>query len=215
MVLPGSSAQDRDVAGLILAGGRGRRMDGIDKPFAPFGGRRLIDHVIERAGPQVSGLAISVASGAERFAGFGLPVLTDPVGLEEFSGPLAGILAGLDWAAALPKPSVGAVAVFPTDTPFLPADFVKRGLAAIGEGAEVAMATSGGWMHPTVAVWDGGLGERLRRLLVETGLRRADRIPEHFRVARVDYPAQPLDPFVNINTRQELADAERLLRTFR
>lgn len=214
MARSGPSVHDGDVAGLILAGGRGRRMGGIDKPFAPFGGRRLIEHVIERIRRQVSRVAVSGAGEAARFAGFGLPVLADPTGeggLEPFAGPLAGILAGLDWAAALPAPGVGALAVFPTDTPFLPGDFVERGLAVLDGGAEVAMASSGGRPHPTVAVWAAGLGGRLRRLLVEAGLRRADRVPDHFRVAWIDYPVAPFDPFFNINTRQDLAAAEGLL----
>ena len=209
------SIGDRSVAGLILAGGRGRRMGGIDKPFAILGGRPLIAHVIARAGRQVGRLAISAAGDGGRFVGFDLPVVADPPcggGLEAFAGPLAGVLAGLDWAAALPAPGVGALAVFPTDTPFLPDDFVERGLAALDGGADVAMASSGDRLHPAVAVWAAGLGDRLRRLVVEAGLRRADSIPEHFRVVRVDYPAMPSDPFFNVNTPDDLAAAEQLFR---
>lgn len=198
------------VAGLILAGGRGRRMGGIDKPFAALGGRRLIEHVIGRAGPQVSPLAISTAGDAARFSGFDLPTLPDPPELAAFAGPLAGILAGLAWAAALPPPGVEALAVFPADTPFLPADFVRRGLAALGHCADVAVATSGGRLHPTVAVWRVGLEGRLRRLMVDDGLRRADRLVEHFRAAPVDYALAPFDPFFNVNTPDDLAAAERI-----
>jgi molybdopterin-guanine dinucleotide biosynthesis protein A len=210
MAQSGTSTGDRAAAGLILAGGRGRRMGGIDKPFAPLGGRPLVGHVIERAGRQVSRLAVSAAGDAARFGSFGLPVLADPAGLEAYAGPLAGVLAGLEWAAALPAPGVAALAVFPADTPFFPEDFVERGLAALRDGAEVAVAASGGRLHPTVAVWGAGLGGRLRRLLVEDGLRRADRIPEHFQAARIEYAAQPVDPFFNINTSEDLTEAERL-----
>ncbi len=174
MVQSGTSTEHRTAAGLVLAGGRGRRMGGIDKPFALLGGRPLVEHVIERAGRQVSRLAVSAAGDAARFSPFTLPMLADPAGLEAYSGPLAGILAGLDWAAA--ASGGGALAVFPADTPFLPADFVERGLAALRGGAEVALAASGGRLHPTVGVWGAGLGGRLRRLLVEDGLRRADRV---------------------------------------
>ncbi|WP_316977919.1 molybdenum cofactor guanylyltransferase MobA [Shumkonia mesophila] len=212
MVVSGTSAPAGNVAGLILAGGRGRRMGSIDKPFAPLGGRRMIEHVIGRAGRQVGPLAISAAGDAARFGVFGLPVLADPVGLEAYSGPLAGILAGLEWAAARAAPGAEALAVFPTDTPFFPEDFVERARAALADGAEVAMAASGGRLHPTAAVWSAGLGDRLRRLLVEEGLRRADRVADHFRAARVDYAAQPFDPFFNINTPEDLAAAERLFR---
>ncbi|MBE0532477.1 MAG: molybdenum cofactor guanylyltransferase MobA [Rhodospirillales bacterium] len=212
MAQTGTSTEDRAAAGLILAGGRGRRMGGTDKPFALLDGRPLVGHVIERAGRQVSRLAVSAAGDAARFGSFGLPVLADPAGLEAYSGPLAGILAGLDWAAALPALGVGALAIFPADTPFFPEDFVERGLAALRDGTEVAVAASGGRLHPTVAVWGAGLGGRLRRLLVEDGLRRADRIPEHFRVATIDYGADPVDPFFNVNTPGDLAAAERLFR---
>ncbi len=205
----GTSPEGGTVAGLILAGGRGRRMGGIDKPFARLGGRPLVEYVIERASRQVCRLVVSAAGDAARFDPFGLPVLADPAGIEAYAGPLAGILAGLDWAAA--ASGGGALAVFPADTPFLPADFVERGLAALRGGAEVALAASGGRLHPTVGVWGAGLGGRLRRLLVEDGLRRADRVPEHFRAARIEYPAQPFDPFFNINTPQDLAEAGRLL----
>lgn len=202
----------KGTAGLILAGGRGRRMGGIDKPFASLGGRPMIAHVIARAARQVPRLAVSAAGDAARFGPFDLPVLADPAGLETYSGPLAGILAGLDWAAALPAPGAGALAVFPADTPFFPEDFVERGLAALRQGAEVALAVSGGRLHPTVALWSAGLGGRLRRLLVEDGLRRADRVPEYFREARVEYAALPFDPFFNINTPEDLAEAGRLFR---
>jgi len=198
------------VAGLVLAGGRGRRMGGIDKPFAVLGGRRLIDCVLARAGPQVSRLAVSAAGDPARFAGLGLPVLSDPPGLEAFAGPLAGVLAGLAWAAALPPPGVAGLAVFPADTPFLPADFVERGMAALGGGAEVAVAASGGRLHPTVAVWRVDLEGRLRRLVTDRGLRRADRLVEHFRAAPVDYAVAPFDPFFNVNTPDDLAAAEKL-----
>lgn len=214
MAQSGMSAEDRTVAGLILAGGRGRRMGGIDKPLAPLGGRWLIEHVIGRAHRQVSRLIINASGDAARFGPLGLPALADPDGLEAYSGPLAGILAGLDWAAALPAPGVEALAAFPADTPFCPEDFVERGLAALRDGAEVALAASGGRLHPTMAVWRVGLGGRLRRLLIEEGLRRADRVPDHFRAARVDYATQPFDPFFNINTPEDLAEAERL-RLFR
>lgn len=205
--------KDGGVAGLILAGGRGRRMGGLDKPFAPLAGRPLIAHVVARAAPQVARLAINASGEASRFAGLGLPLVGDPAGggIEAFAGPLAGVLAGLDWMAARGG-GIEWLAVFPADTPFLPVDFVERAFAALRrEGAELACAASGGRAHPVVALWPLALRERLRRLVVEEGVRRADRLLETFRAARVPYAAEPIDPFFNVNTPDDLAAAERLL----
>lgn len=200
----------RRVVGLILAGGRARRMGGPDKPFVPLGGCPLIERVMVRVAPQVAGLAIVAGGDAGRFARLGLPVVPDPSLIGAFAGPLAGVLAGLEWAATLPD-GIEAVAVFPADTPFLPGDFVGRGMAALDKGAEVAMAGSADRLHPTVAVWRAALAPRLRRLVVEEDLRRADRLPDHFLVVRLDYAARPRDPFFNINTPEDLAAAEALL----
>lgn len=218
MSASGTVARDEEngggVAGLILAGGRGRRMGGIDKPLAVLGERRLIDHVIARASAQVSRLAINASGDASRFAGLGLPLvadLTDEGRIEAFAGPLAGVLSGLDWMAAQGG-GIDWLAVFPADTPFLPTDFVERALAAIrDEGAELACAASGGRVHPIVALWPLALSDRLRRLVVDQGVRRADRLLETFRTAIVPYATDPLDPFFNINTPDDLAEAERLL----
>jgi molybdopterin-guanine dinucleotide biosynthesis protein A len=213
MAHSGPSREGGGVAGLILAGGRSRRMGGADKPFIELAGRPLIAHVIARAAPQVSRLVIGAAGDAARFAPFGLPVVADAAeaGLESFAGPLAGLLAGLDWAAA--QPGIGRLALFPADLPFLPEDFVSRAMAALGDGeADWACAASDGRRHPVVALWPVGAAGRLRRLVVAGGLRRADCLAGHFRVATIDYAADPLDPFFNVNTPGDLAAAERLLR---
>lgn len=202
------------VAGLILAGGRGRRMDGLDKPFARLAGRPLIDHVIARVGEQTTRLAINMSGDASRFAAHDLPLipdLTDGGRIEAFAGPLAGVLSGLDWMAAQGG-GIEWVATFPADTPFLPVDFVERALAAIRrEGAELACAASAGRVHPVVALWPVALRERLRRLIVDENLRRADRLLESFRTAQVAYGIDPIDPFFNINTPDDLALAEEVL----
>lgn len=202
------------VAGLILAGGRGRRMGGLDKPLVPLAGKPLIEHVAARAAPQVGPLAINASEGAARFAGLGLPIVADPTEggcVEAFAGPLAGMLAGLDWAATLGG-DIAWLAVFAADTPFLPRDFVGRALAALkGGGADLAMAESAGRVHPIVAVWPVALVDQLRCLVVDDGLRRADRLLDTFCVARVGYGTAPFDPFFNINTPEDLETAEQLL----
>lgn len=199
---------------MILAGGRGRRMGGPGKPFVRLAGRSLIDHVIARVAPQVSALAVNAADDAADLAGLGLPVVPDVTEggrIESFAGPLVGILSGLEWAAAQAR-DIGWMAVFPADTPFLPADFVARALAALEAGdAEVAVAESGGRVHPTVSLWPVAMRDRLRRLIVDDGVRRADRLLDAFRTVRIVYPAGPADPFVNVNTPEDLAAAERLL----
>lgn len=210
----GRGESSDSVAGLILAGGRGRRMGGIDKPFAPLAGRPLIDHVIARAAGQTARLAINMSGEASRFAAYDLPLvpdLTDGDRIETFAGPLAGVLSGLDWMAEQGG-GVEWMAVFPADTPFLPTDFVERALAAIRrDGAELACAESGGRAHPVVALWPLSLRDRLRRLVVDQGIRRADRLLEAFRTARVVYGTDPVDPFFNINTPDDLARAETVL----
>lgn len=201
-------------AGLILAGGRARRMGGLDKPFAGIAGRPLIAHVIGRLAPQAGPLAVvAPAAAGARLAALGLEVLADATEggrIEEGAGPLAGLLAGLDWAAGL----AGArrLVVVPADVPLLPVDFVTRASAALDAGDdEVACAASGGRLHPTVAVWPLAVRERVRRAVADEGLRRAAGLLDAFRVARIDYDCAPADPFFNVNAPGDLAEAERLL----
>ncbi|MBM3492319.1 MAG: molybdenum cofactor guanylyltransferase MobA [Alphaproteobacteria bacterium] len=195
------------ITGVILAGGQSRRMGGGDKALRLLAGRPMLAHVIARAGPQISELALNANGDAGRFAGFGLPVIADSVA--GFAGPLAGILAGLDWAAALP----GCVHLLslPADAPFLPGDLLARLAAARrAAGADIAVAASGGRTHPVVALWPLALREDLRAALL-AGERKIDRFTAARRVTLVEWPAVPLDPFFNANTPAELAEAERLL----
>src|SRR5581483_10374175 len=139
------------VAGLLLAGGRATRMGGGDKCLRPLAGRPLLAHVLSRLRPQVRRLVLNANGDASRFSAFGLPVVAD--GIADFAGPLAGILAGLEWAAGA-APDCRLVLSAPTDAPFLPRDLVRRLLEARGaENAEIAMASSGGRTHPVAALW--------------------------------------------------------------
>jgi molybdopterin-guanine dinucleotide biosynthesis protein A len=194
-------------AGVILAGGRSRRMGGGDKALCLLAGRPMLAHVIERTGPQVSALALNANGDASRFAGFGLPVVADSV--TGFAGPLAGILAGLDWAAALPGCS--HLLSLPADAPLLPADLLARlETARRTARADIAVAASGGRAHPVLALWPLALREALRRALAE-GERKIDRFTAAYHVVQAEWPAAPVDPFFNANTPEELAEAERLL----
>lgn len=196
------------VAGILLAGGQSRRMGGGDKCLLPLAGRPLLAHILERVRPQVRALAINANGPPERFAAFGLPVVADSVA--GFPGPLAGILAGLDWAAAA-APDCPWLVSLPGDAPFLPRDLVARLLEAVaGGGADLACASSGGRSHPVVGLWPLRLREALRAAVAGEGIRKVDRWTGRYRLATVDFAAAPVDPFFNANEPADLATAERL-----
>ncbi len=143
-----------------------------------------------------------------RFAAFGLPVIADSVG--EFPGPLAGILAALDWAAAN-RPNVSHILSAAADCPFLPRDLVARLHQARAEqNAQLAVAASDGQSHPVIGLWDVALREELRHALVVEDVRKIDRWTARYKLATVTWPATPLDPFFNANTMDDIAEAERL-----
>jgi molybdopterin-guanine dinucleotide biosynthesis protein A len=196
------------VPGVVLAGGLARRMGGGDKPLLEVGGRTILARVIARLEPQCEGLVINANGDPLRFASFGLPVIPDRV--EHYPGPLAGILAGLDWAAAQrPKPQW--IVSAPGDCPFLPRDLVARlKLAMSAEGAELAVAASQGRSHPVIGLWKVALRDALRDAVVVEGLRKVSEWTGRYRVAPVAWAADPFDPFFNANTIDDLAEAERL-----
>jgi molybdopterin-guanine dinucleotide biosynthesis protein A len=197
------------VAGVLLAGGLSRRMGGGDKCLRRLGSTTILARVIARAAPQVEMLALNANGDPARFADYRLPVVADSI--PDFAGPLAGVLAGLDWAAAA-SGEVTHVASFATDAPFLPADLVARLRAAVErEGADLACAASGGRAHPVFALWPVALRDELRRAMRDDGIRKVDAWTARYRLALVDYAAAPIDPFFNTNRPDDLAVAERLL----
>ncbi|MCL6607174.1 MAG: molybdenum cofactor guanylyltransferase MobA [Geminicoccaceae bacterium] len=197
------------VAGVILAGGLARRMGGGDKCLLPLGAGTLLDAVIARIRPQVGELVLNANGDPARFARFGLEVVPDPV--PGFAGPLAGVLAGME-AAARHEPPVPWLASVAADTPFFPTDLVARLLEpVVREGAELACASSAGRPHPVFGLWPTRLAGELRRALVEEGLRKIDVWTARYRLALVDWPNEPVDPFFNVNTPEELAEAGRIL----
>ena len=206
MSLP--TSMDKPV-GVVLAGGLARRMGGGDKTLRTLAGEPLLGHVLRRVRPQVSALALSANGDPDRFAAFALPVLGDTV--PSFAGPLAGILAALEWAANLPQP-VDCLLSVPGDAPFLPEDLVLRLYAAVANApAEIAYACSGGWRHPVVALWPLGLRLALRQALVEEGLRKIEVFTARYHTVGVEWPVGAFDPFLNLNTPEDLAEAERKL----
>jgi molybdopterin-guanine dinucleotide biosynthesis protein A len=194
--------------GVVLAGGLARRMGGGDKAMGKVGGRTMLERVVGRLAPQCDGLILSANGDPARFASFGLPVVADAI--EGFAGPLVGVLAALDWAAAN-RPDVGWVVSAAGDCPFAPRDLVARLRAATtSQGAQLAVAASGGRAHPTTGLWRVALREDLRQALVVEGCRKVDRWTARYRLATISWPTAPFDPFFNVNTREDLAEAERL-----
>ena len=197
------------VVGVLLAGGRSRRMGGGDKCLREIAGETLLARVFARVRPQVATLILNAGGDAKRFAAYDAPVVADSV--EGFAGPLAGILTGMEWTQAN-APECKWIATFPTDAPFLPENLVARLQAALTqEGAELACAASGGRAHPVVGLWPVALGPALRHAIVEEEMRKIDLWTARYRLARVEFRAEPLDPFFNVNAPDDLAAAEALL----
>jgi molybdopterin-guanine dinucleotide biosynthesis protein A len=193
---------------VVLAGGLARRMGGGDKPMRMIGGRTILDRVIARLGPQCGHLILNANGDPTRFASFGLPVVPDTIA--DFPGPLAGILAGLDWVAAN-LPNAQWMLSAAGDCPFLPRDLVARlAQARADENAELVVAASGGQSHPVIGLWRIGLRNALRHALVAEDVRQVGRFTARYRLATVSWPTTPLDPFFNANRAEDLAEAERL-----
>jgi molybdenum cofactor guanylyltransferase len=194
--------------GVLLAGGLARRMGGGDKPMRQIGGRTILARVVARLKPQCDGLMLNANGDPARLASFGLPVIPDTIA--DFPGPLAGILAALDWTA-VNRPEIPWVLSAAADCPFLPHDLVARLHRARAEqNAELAVAASGGRSHPVIGLWSVGLREELRHALVVEDIRKTSRWTARYRLATVTWPTAPLDPFFNANTSDDLAEAEKL-----
>jgi molybdenum cofactor guanylyltransferase len=194
--------------GILLAGGLARRMGGGDKPMRKLAGRSILERVIARLAPQCDGLVLNANGDPARFAVFGLPVVADSVA--DYPGPLAGILAGLDWAA-LHRPEVAFVLSTAADCPFLPRDLVARlHRARVEANTELAFASSAGQTHHVIGLWSVALREKLRHALVTESVRKVESWTSRFSVATVSWPVAPFDPFFNANTIEDLAQAEHL-----
>ncbi|HKM62211.1 MAG TPA: molybdenum cofactor guanylyltransferase MobA [Acidisphaera sp.] len=187
--------------GVILAGGAARRMGGVDKALLPLGGRKLLAHVIARLAPQVSVLAVNANGEPARFAAFGLPVIGDNV--PDRPGPLAGVLAAMEWAAA-----AGAVRVLtvPADAPFLPADLASRFDLALAGREAIAIAASGGRTHFVAASWPVALASDLRAALGR-GERKVETFQDRYTRVMASWDVANGDPFFNVNTPDDLRTA--------
>jgi molybdopterin-guanine dinucleotide biosynthesis protein A len=192
--------------GLVLAGGLARRMGGGDKAMIRIGEKTILDRVLERLRPACANIVLNANGDPARFARFGLPVIADSI--PDFAGPLAGILAGLDWAATH-APGVSDIMSTPGDCPFLPWDVVER-LHQARQDAKLplACARSGDWRHPVVGLWPVALREDLRTALTVDGLRKIEVWTARHGIAIADWPSEPVDPFFNVNTPEDAATAE-------
>jgi molybdopterin-guanine dinucleotide biosynthesis protein A len=182
-------------------------MGGGDKARIRIGDKTILDRVLARLAPQCGAVIINANGDQARFADTHLPVVPDSV--PDFAGPLAGILAGLDWAAAN-QPAVTDIVSVPGDCPFLPVDLVDRLLdARAAQSKPLACARSGDWRHPVVGLWPVALRNDLRRALIEKNLRKIEVWTAQPGVAIADWPAVPVDPFFNVNTPEDAAEANR------
>lgn len=196
-----------EIAGLILAGGLSRRMGGGDKPLVAVGGRTLLERTMERLRPQVGPLLLNANGDPARFAAFGLEVAADVI--EGYGGPLVGVLTGLEWGRRQGARWVVSAA---SDTPLFPADLVARMVAAVAaEGADMAMAMSGGRSHPVFALWPVALADALRSAVVDEDVRKIEAFTDRYRVAKVEWPDRPYDPFFNVNTPEDVVRLEMIV----
>jgi len=190
------------ITGVVLAGGQGRRMGGVDKGLVDLAGRTMIEHVIERLAPQVGNLMINANSPLETYAALGYPVVPDAD--DDFLGPLAGILA------AMRSARTAFVLTVPCDTPLLAPDLADRLWHAVDRaGAELAVAHDGDRLQPVFALITTSLADSLARYMARGG-RKIDRWYETHRLATVDF-SDAASSFVNVNDPQQRANIEAML----
>jgi molybdenum cofactor guanylyltransferase len=197
-----------NIVGVVLAGGLARRMGGGDKGLIELQGRPILDHVLERLAGQVTRVIINANGEPARLAGYGLPIVPDSI--EGFAGPLAGVLAGMEWAARQ-CPEAAWIVTAATDTPFFPRDLVDRLQRAVADqDADMACAASGDRHHPVFGLWPVALGPDLRHAMTAAGIRKVDAWTARHRLAVASFPDQPHDPFFNVNRPDDVAEAARV-----
>jgi molybdopterin-guanine dinucleotide biosynthesis protein A len=202
------------IAAVVLAGGRSSRMGGTDKALLELGGETLLARAIARLAPQAADIVVSANGDLERFAAFARPIVADRSA--DYPGPLAGILAGLEWVAAN-RPEFRYVVSMPTDTPFFPLDLVGRFLAVPWPDSTLLVARSQSGVHPVVGLWPVDAAPELAKALGK-GMRKVGDWTKQQMAVEILFPpveigGKPVDPFFNINRPEDLAEAEALLRT--
>ena len=201
------------IVGVVLAGGLARRMGGGDKGLIELEGRPILDHVLERLAPQVTRIVINANGEPARLAGYGLPIVPDSI--EGFAGPLAGVLAGMEWAAR-ECPEASWIVTAATDTPFFPRDLVVRLQRAVADqDADMACAASGSRHHPVFGLWPVALGPDLRHAMRTEDIRKVDAWTARHRLAVAGFADQHYDPFFNVNRPDDVGQAQRIATEYR
>lgn len=192
-----------EIGCVLLAGGLATRMGGGDKGLKKVEGKPIIERVLETLKKQVGPLVLNANGDGERFKQYGFDVIEDSV--KGFVGPLAGVLAGMDWLAENHGTCAWMLSA-PTDTPFIPADLVKRLYDCQMEtGAQVVMAHSNGFDHPVVALWSVALRDDLQTALIDEEMRKIKKWTSRYKVASVEWTCDERDPFFNVNSPEDLA----------
>ena len=204
-----TSINDATIVGAILAGGLSRRMEGSEKTLLELDGQPLVQRIRDRLAAQCGSIVLNANGDPARFAFLDLPVQGDTV--EGFAGPLAGVLAAMDWCAEN-RPSATHVLTVAGDTPFFPADYavrMKTNLSTEEKPETICLAYSGGNRHPTFGLWPLSLREPLRHFLVEEGERKVMLFAGRYNLVKVEFALAEdgSDPFFNINTPQDLEQA--------
>ncbi|HEY9079203.1 molybdenum cofactor guanylyltransferase MobA [Magnetovibrio sp.] len=204
-----SPSGSREVVGVLLAGGRSSRFGGDDKCLQLLNGKTMLERVALKAAPQVGALVLNANGDTNRFPDLGMPVIKDSI--DDFAGPLAGVLTAMDFAAKH-VPQARWVASFATDAPFVPGNWVSRVLAAITrEGADMGTVSSNDNTHPVFGLWPVSLRFELRKAMEREDIRKVRAWTSRYKVATVAYELGEIDPFFNINTQDDLNDAENRL----
>ena len=199
------AAADRDsLAVVILAGGESLRIGG-GKPLRILAGSTLLARALEAAKGWSDDVAVSVRC-AGQLGDLPVPALVDESGV---AGPIAGLATALRHACGGSKPFLLTI---PCDMPFLPPDLVARLAEAMGDDVAVALTSSGGYLHPVCALWRSTALDSLRDYL-DAGGTSLNGFAEHVGLTAVAWPSAPIDPFFNVNTRDELERAEAILRS--
>ena len=205
--------EQRSIVGVLLAGGQSRRMGGVDKALQILGGRPLLAHAIERLQPQVAGMVINANGEASRFAAFRLPVIADSIA--GFAGPLAGVHAGLAWVRAN-HPGIEHVVTVSADTPFFPTDLVPRFLASLNQNRPLLVARSEEGLHPVIGLWPVSMVTALEESLKQGERKASDWVKSQGAVEvffpKIEIGGRLIDPFFNINSPEDLAKADALLK---
>jgi len=198
-----------EIVGVILAGGLARRMGGGDKSMLKLGGRRILDYVIESAQNQLDTVIINANGDPDRFAEFNLPVQADIV--PDFAGPLAGVVSAMAWVTQN-QPNATHIITLAADTPFFPADYVKRMLELMQlKHQRLACASYQGRTQPVFGLWPVDLFDDLYKALVEDDMRKVDRFTTPYGVADVPFDELISNPFFNVNKPEDIDLGEQQL----